>query len=155
MWVAVKLVFRHYQPEELEAGMLFMNILYPGNEDREQVEIWELSEQGLYKEITPELMFMENGFPVKPYLVDEENRLVATPDELGWFDPGYRAQELIEFGVTEMNFILAEFDGLLEVFVNDDALEQGELDPVFEGDWVIMRFLTDDEDAEELYLEEE
>jgi len=155
MWIAVELVFRHYQPQKLEAGMLFMNTLYPGHEDKEQIEVWELKEENLYDQLTPEIVFMENGYPVKPYLIDDEDRAIVTPDEIGWFDPGSVSETLIKFGINEMNFIMQEFDGILEMFVDEDALEKGEIIPIFEDDLVILRFLTDDEDAEELYLEEE
>jgi hypothetical protein len=155
MWIAVELVFRHYQPQELEAGMLFMNTLYPGHEDKEQIEVWELKEENLYDQLTPEIVFMENGYPVMPYLIDDEDRAIVTPDEIGWFDPGSVSETLIKFGINEMNFIMQEFDGILEMFVDEDGLEEGEIIPIFEDDLVILRFLTDDEDAEQLYLEKE
>ena len=54
-----------------------------------------------------------------------------------------------------LGYIIKDKDGLLEIFVNEDELEKGIVDPVYEDNLVILRFLTDDEDAEELYLEEE
>lgn len=155
MWIAVELVFRHYQPQELEAGMLFMNTLYPGHEDKEQIEVWELKEEDLNDQLTPEIVFMENGYPVIPYLIDDEDKAIVTSDEIGWFDPGFVSETLIKFGINEMNFIMREFDGILEMFVDEDGLEEGEIIPIFEDDLVILRFLTDDEGVEQLYLEEE
>jgi len=145
MFVAVELHFRHYDPEELRAGMLFMNHLYPGNEGREHIEIFELTQESIHEQVTPELMFMENGFPVYPYLLDLEGAVVATPEEIGLFDPGDISDNLIDFGVKEMNFIMQEFDGLLEVFVDEDKYEEGVTLPILDDGQVIMKFLDDNE----------
>lgn len=152
MFVAVELHFRHYDTEELRAGMLFMNHLYPGNEGREHIEIFELTKESIHEQITPEIMYMENGFPVYPYLLDLEGKVVSTPEEIGLFDPGDVSDSLIEFGVKEMNFIMQEFDGLLEVFVDEDEYEQGLTVPVLDNGQVILKFLDDNE--EEPYWED-
>ena len=152
MFVAVELHFRHYDAEELRAGMLFMNHLYPGNKGREHIEIFELTKESIHEQITPEIMYMENGFPVYPYLLDLEGKVVSTPEEIGLFDPGDVLDSLIEFGVKEMNFIMQEFDGLLEVFVDENEYEQGLTVPVLDNGQVILKFLDDNE--EEPYWED-
>ncbi len=157
MFVAVELHFRHYDAEELKAGMLFMNHLYPGSEEREHIEIFELTKESIHEQVTPEIMYMENGFPVYPYLLDSDGRVVATPEEIGMFliINEYEDEEAyVDFGVTEMNFIMREFDGLLEVFVDEDEYEQGYIIPVLDDGQVIMKFLEDNLE-DELYLEEE
>ena len=153
MFVAVELHFRHYDAEELKAGMLFMNHLYPGSEEREHIEVFELTKESIHEQVTPEIMYMENGFPVYPYLLDLDGKVVSTHEEIGLFDPGDVSVNLIDFGVTEMNFIMREFDGLLEVFVDEDEYEKGLTVPVLDDGKVIMKFLDDNDD--ELYLEEE
>jgi hypothetical protein len=150
MWIAVELALHHYDIDELEPGMWFMNHLYPGHEDRELVEVWELSEEATIND--KEILFMESGFPVQPFLVDEEGSVIVTPDEIGWWDAGDIAEELIPFGINEVNFILREFDGLLEMFVDEDALEEGFIEPILENDLVILRFLTDDDGEQEQLL---
>ena len=152
MFVAVELHFRHYDAEELKEGMLFMNHLYPGTE-REHIEIFMLNKEAIHEMITLEIMYMENGFPVYPYLLDSDGKVVATPEEIGLFDPGDASVNLIDFGVKEINFIMREFDGLLEVFVDEDEYEQGDIVPVLDEGKVILKFLDDNDD--ELYLEEE
>lgn len=154
MFVAVELHFRQYDAKELKEGMLFMNHLYPGSEEREHVEIFKLNKESLHELISPEIMFMENGFPVYPYLLDSDGKIVATPDEIGLFDPGEASVNLIEFGVKEMNFIMREFDGLLEVFVDEDEYEQGDIVPVLDDDQVILKFLDDNEEELDPYWED-
>jgi len=152
MFVAVELHFRHYDAEELKEGMLFMNHLYPGTE-REHIEIFMLKKESIHEMITPEIMYMENGFPVYPYLLDSDGKVVATPEEIGLFDPGDVSDNLIDFEVNEINFIMREFDGLLEVFVDEDEYEQGDIIPVLDEGKVILKFLDDNDD--ELYFEED
>lgn len=152
MFVAVELHFRHYDAEELRAGMLFMNHLYPGSEERGHIEVFELTEESIHEQVTPEIMYMENGFPVYPYLLDLDGKVVSTPEEIGLFDPGDVSVNLIDFGVKEMNFIMREFDGLLEVFVDEDEYEQGLTVPILDDGKVIIKFLDDNE--EEPYWED-
>ncbi len=152
MFVAVELHFRHYDAEELKEGMLFMNHLYPGTE-REHIEIFMLKKESIHEMITPEIMYMENGFPVYPYLLDSDGKVVATPEEIGLFDPGDVSDNLIDFEVNEINFIMREFDGLLEVFVDEDEYEQGDIIPVLDEGKVILKVLDDNDD--ELYFEED
>lgn len=153
MFVAVELHFRHYDTEELKEGMLFMNHLYPGSE-REHVEIFKLRKEAIHELITPEIIFMENGFPVYPYLLDSDGKVVATPEEIGLFDPGEASVNLIDFDVKEMNFIMREFDGLLEVFVDEDEYEQGVIEPVLDEGKVILKFLDDNEEEPDPYWED-
>ena len=155
MWIACELVFRHYNPGKLEEGMLFMNELYPGHDVKEHVEVWALTKEGMHKQITYDMMVFESGYPVQPWIMTDNGRIAAIPDELGWFDPGDISDSLIPFTLKEMNFIMREFDGLLEIFVNEDELEKGIIDPVYEDDLVILRFLTDDEDDDKHNDEEE
>jgi len=61
------------------------------------------------------------------------------------FDPGDISDNLIDFGVKEMNFIMQEFDGLLEVFVDEDKYEEGVTLPILDDGQVIMKFLDDNE----------
>ncbi|MAO23558.1 MAG: hypothetical protein CMJ25_22660 [Phycisphaerae bacterium] len=150
MWIAVELEFKHYEAEELEEGMLFMNHLYPGNDDRENIEIYTLTKDMMHDLITPEIIFLENGYPVLPYLHDLDGLVVANPDQLGWFDPGDEFDSMIPFTPTEMNFILREFDGLLEVFVDEDLYEEGIVRPILEDGYVITKFLDDDQSDYEL-----
>ena len=96
---------------------------------------------------------MDKGFPVYPYLLDSDGKVVATPEEIGLFDPGDVSDNLIDFEVNEINFIMREFDGLLEVFVDEDEYEQGDIIPVLDEGKVILKFLDDNDD--ELYFEED
>lgn len=148
MWIAVQLAYHHYSPNEIKNDTLFMNRMNYST-DKEIIELWTLDDDMLslleYDDI------IENyGYPVLPYLIDENNKVIAEPYQLGWWDAGDIADELIPFGIKEMNFIMQEFDGLLEVFVDEELLEKNEIEPIFEEGLVIMRFLTEDEEYDQI-----
>ena len=70
------------------------------------------------------------------------------------FDPGEASVNLIDFDVKEMNFIMREFDALLEVFVDEDMYEQGVIEPVLDEGKVILKFLDDNEEEPDPYWED-
>lgn len=148
-WIEIKLVLRHYVPEKIEPGMLFLNTLYPNNDEKELTEVWAITEDHLDEHIDDEFIIYENGYPVEPYLIQEECNLIVTPDEIGWFDAGERADSLIEFGIPEINFILREFDGWLEVAIDEDSLDDDIIQPVLDDDWVILKFIDEEQDDDE------
>jgi len=148
MWIAVQLAYHHYSPDDIKNDTLFMNRINYST-DKEIIELWTLDDDMLslleYDNI------IENyGYPVLPYLIDENNKIIAEPDQLGWWDAGDITDELIPFGIKEMNFIMQEFDGLLEIFVDEELLEKNEIEPIFEEGLVIMRFLTEDEEHDQI-----
>jgi len=148
MWIAVQLGYHHYSPDDIKNDTLFMNRINYST-DKEIIELWTLDDDMLslleYDNI------IENyGYPVLPYLIDENNKIIAEPDQLGWWDSGDITDELIPFGIKEMNFIMQEFDGLLEIFVDEELLEKNEIEPIFEEGLVIMRFLTEDEEHDQI-----
>lgn len=144
MWIAVQLAYNHYSPDEIEEGMLFMNHIQP-NTEKEIIEVWEIDKETL-KLLEKDDIIKLYGYPVLPYLIDEYEKVVAAPEELGWWDAGDVTEELIKFSIKELNFIMREFDGLLELLVDEDELEQGYIEPILEEDLVIMRFLTEEEE---------
>jgi hypothetical protein len=143
MWIAVQLAYHHHSPETIKEGMLFMNHIKP-NTEKEIIEVWEID-----KKIIELLEYNDiiklYGYPVLPYLIDEDQNVVTIPDEIGWWDAGDVTDELINITIQELNFIMREFDGLLELLVDEDELEQGYIEPILENELVIMRFLKEED----------
>jgi len=146
MWIALELVYNQYGPDEIEPGTLFMNLLYVGT-DREVVEVFEIDEQTADLANKRLINIDEYGYPVQPFLVDEEGAVIITPEEIGWFDHP-REELLQEFTTKEMNIVMRDFDGLLEIFVDEDQLEKGIIEPIYDQELVILRGLSPDEDDE-------
>lgn len=147
MFIEAELEFRHYKPTKLEPGMLFINHINPGHPDKEHVQVWQITEDYFHNEISDDILIEENGFPVKPFIIG--SKLIITPDEIGTFIiiNEYEDEEAyIEFGITEMNFILREFQGWCEVLIYEDSYFNKLVEPIYdENDKVIIKFIDEEE----------
>jgi len=119
-----KIIFKSYMPKRLEKGMLFLNedVLYELEKD--------LPNKDEYISI--------NGAPVEPYIIIEgdpniasDTYIIATPDEIGWWDEGEHTDELREISFADLKFVIEFCDSLI----------------VIEGDW----YDIDDEEAHQSY----
>jgi len=151
MWLEVNLKVNFYQPEDLLAGMWFMNSLYPGT-DREFVELWVLEEDIIEEEY--DNFVNKNGFPVEPMLTleminpDESDLIVAYPPEIGWV---HEDDELRPFDIDDANWIIQYNDGKVHILVDEQAYDQDEtIFTITEDQEVILQYLFledfDDED---------
>ena len=151
MWLEVNLKVNFYQPEDLLAGMWFMNSLYPGT-DREFVELWPLEEDVIEEEY--DNFVAKNGFPVEPMLTleminpDESDLIVAYPPEIGWV---HEDDELRPFDIDDANWIIQYNDGKVHILVDEQAYDQDEtIFTITEDQEVILQYLFledfDDED---------
>jgi hypothetical protein len=146
MYYPAELVYKNYMPDELTSGMLFMKILHPGTV-KELVELWTLDRVPQDKD----KFLSENGAPVELFIIDEEGEILAEPDEIAWFDLGEAFMTLTDISLKELNIILNEHDGLVEIEINDEDYEEGYVSPTLQMDKVTLRFLTDyDEEEDDL-----
>ena len=88
------------------------------------------------------------GYPVQPYILDDDNHVVATPDEIGHFDHPVFEDEYQVFSYKEMNIIMRDFDGLCEILVDEQELEDNFIQPVYIDELVVLRGLSPEEDDE-------
>lgn len=152
MWLEVNLKVNFYQPEDLLAGMWFMNSLYPGT-DREFVELWVLEEDIIEEEY--DNFVNKNGFPVEPILTleminpDESDLIVAYPSEIGWVYED--DDELRTFDIDDANWIIQNNDGKVSILVDGEAYEQDEtIFTITEDQEVILKyFFLEDLNAED------
>lgn len=145
MFYPAELAYRNYMPDELESGMLFMKILHQGT-IKESIEIWTLDRVPQYKD----RFLSENGAPIELYVMDEDGEVLAEPDEIAWFDLGEAFMTLTDISLKEINIILNEYDGLVEIEISDEDYEEGYVSPSYQMDKVTLRFLTEyDEDEED------
>ena len=142
MWLEVNLKVNFYQPEDLLAGMWFMNSLYPGT-DREFVELWLLEEDVIEEEY--DNFVAKNGFPVEPMLTleminpDESDLIVAYPPEIGWV---HEDDELRPFDIDDANWIIQYNDGKVHILVDEQAYDQDEtIFTITEDQEVILQYL--------------
>jgi len=150
MWYTGEIVLKSYLPFTLEEGMLFVNRISVGIMEP-YVELWALEE-------VPEdadAFMATNGAPVELFIIDEDEELLATEEELGWWDEGQHTDELREISLDDINYLLRECDGYIDIEISDETEDPGVI--LFE-DRVILRVPESDDDWDETLdeqLEEE
>ena len=133
MWIACEIVLKSYLPSELEEGMLFVNRISVGVAEP-YIELFELKE---LPQDTDEFL-TRAGAPVELYIIDEDENIIAEHDEIGcWWDE--ENDEFYEFTLDDVNFILREHEGMIDVYYDDEE----EL-PVFYDDKIILGIAEED-----------
>lgn len=116
MWMPAEISLSSYLPPELEVGMLFINRISVGVIDP-YIELFELEE-------VPEdadAFMANNGAPVKMIIITpEDGNVRATQDEIGWWDEGEDSDEYREVTLDDINFLLRECDGYVDIEFDDD-----------------------------------
>jgi len=163
MFTLAKLVFKSYMPRRLEKGMWFKrehSDVLLGNVYN-YFTIYEL------KEIPNDMYhYMSmNGAPVEPYIVmptqnpDDKEEILATPDQIGWWDEGDTSDDLEDLSLDIINAYIYGEDGedgyiALEVFDSED--EEGiHRNVVFFHNKVTIRHVTLVDEHEEDWDDDE
>lgn len=129
MFTLAKLVFKSYMPLQLEKGMWFASkqkdLVY--GKVYEYLQLRELTHIPQDKDS----YIAVNGAPVEPYIVmpmlnpDSPEQILATPDQIGWWDQGDTSDDLEDLTVQIINAYIYGEDGedgaiALEVFDSED-----------------------------------
>jgi hypothetical protein len=118
MWYPVELSLSSYLPDELEVGMLFANRISVGVIEP-YIELFEL------KEIPedPDAFMSKHGAPVSLVIVDGDDNVIATHEDIGWWDEGDHTDELRDITLDDINLIARDWQGALVIEVDDDTEE--------------------------------
>ena len=114
MWFPAEIVLKSYLPSELEVGMLFTNRISVGVIEP-YVELFELEEIPE----DPDVFMAKHGCPVQMWIIDGNEDILATPEQIGWWDEGSHTDELRDVTLNEINFLLRECEGTVEIEVED------------------------------------
>lgn len=158
MFTQAKLVLQSYKPLRLEKGMWFIATHH------DQVSIYELG-YNIYSDEQKETFVQLNGYPVEPYLyivgnpnIPDETFVIATPEQIGWFDEGEHSDEMHDITIKEINNIL-DNDGYCQIEVEEENLDDDEaqeeyinIAPVIMQDKVVIRYEYEDDDGEPDYI---
>jgi len=140
VWYPAEIVLKSYLPLELEEGMLFINRISVGIIEP-YVELWELEE-------VPEdidSFIATNGAPVELIIItSEDGNVRAVQDNIGWWDEGEDTDELREITLEDINYLLREFDGYVDLEFDDD---DGDI-VLYDGKVVLS--IVPEDDLEEL-----
>jgi hypothetical protein len=143
MWYTGELVLKSYLPFKLEEGMLFVNRISVGVIDP-YIELYMLEE-------IPEdqdAFMATNGAPVDMFIIDDDENILAVEEDFAWWDEGPWTDELREISLDDINFILQECDGYIDIEISEDEEEEGLLPILFE-DKIILRVPESDDDFDE------
>lgn len=137
MWYPAEIVLKSYLPLELEEGMLFINRISVGIMEP-YVELWSL------EEIPDDIdSFMTtNGAPVRLLIVDDNDDILATHDQIGWWDEGEHTDELRDITLDDINYLLREFDGYVDIEFDENE------DIILHDDKVVLSIILEEESYE-------
>lgn len=134
MWYPAEISLSSYLPKELEEGMLFINRISVGVIEP-YIELFELEE-------IPEDMdeFMsKNGAPVELVIIDDEGGILASHDEIGWWDEGNDSDEYRNITLDDINYLLRELDGYVDIEVDEYGV-------ILMEDKVVLSLAPEEED---------
>ena len=134
MWFPAEISLSSYLPDELEEGMLFINRISVGVIEP-YIELFELEEIPE----DPEAFMVKHGAPIELLIIDDEERIIASHDQIGWWDEGEDTDELRDITLDDINYILRELDGYVDI--EYDEIED---DFVMYEDKIVLSIVTDD-----------
>lgn len=114
MWYPAEISLSSYLPPELEEGMLFINRISVGVIEP-YIELFELEE-------IPEdadAFMTKHGAPVELVIIDDEGQLLASHDEIGWWDDGDDTDEYRDITLDDINYILRELEGYVDIEIDN------------------------------------
>jgi hypothetical protein len=121
-------------PKTLEKGMLFVEA------SEEGIQLFELDSIPRDEK----QFILDNGAPMEMYIIDGDD-VIVEPHELGWIDEGDDSENLYPISIEEINYILNECDGWLELEIIEDFFDEDEqIVPNFVEEKVVIRILTEE-----------
>lgn len=136
MWYPAEIAVKSYLPPELEVGMLFTNRISVGVIEP-FIELFELEEIPE----DPDAFMAKHGVPVELLIIDEDGDVLASHNEIGWWDDGEHSDEYRDITLDDINYLLREFDGYVDIQIEDEE----DFFVVFIEDKVVLSLVPDEE----------
>lgn len=129
-----ELVLKSYMPKTLEIGMLFINVT------ENEKTLFEL--ESIPRD--EEKFIIDNGAPMELFIVDGDD-VIVEHTEIGFIDDGEDSENLYPISIEEINYIINECDGWLELEIIEDFFDEDEqIVPNFVNEKVVIRILTEE-----------
>jgi hypothetical protein len=136
MWYPAEISLSSYLPLELEEGMLFINRISVGVMEP-YIELWELEE--IPEDI--DSFMSKHGAPVNVIIITpHDGNVRAVQHQIGWWDDGDDTDEYREVTLDDINFLLREYDGYVDIEFDDD-----DEDIVIIEDKVVLSLASEDD----------
>lgn len=147
MFIKAQLVVKSYMPVTLEKGDWFVRKHFQGT-DRESTDIFQLD-----KVPTDQDEFLSiNGYPIEIFIIEEyldgsKPAILATPEQIGWWDEDEELDEYTDISLKQINMIINDYNSFVCIDVDGDTGE-----PTLLEDKVILTYPYDyeEEDYEEM-----
>lgn len=137
MYYPVKLILINYVPNELRKGLLFASTLFP-NTEKQRMEVWAHESR---THLSATEFFEIHGFPVEMKLLTEEGLEIASGEQLAWWDDNDSSSEnLKDMTLNEVNTILNDYEGVVDILIDEDYYSLGNVVPLIAMDKVVLRF---------------
>lgn len=137
MYLLAHLAFKSYDPDEIKAGMLFI--------DARGERVIELMSDSDNKERTVQYL----GYPVQVYIVDDNDNVLAMPHEVGLWDVNDKEHGYRPITPREYNHLMYEWDGLVEIQCIDvDPMSGLPPMPALVTGKVVLRSPVEEEETE-------
>lgn len=154
MYIKAKLVFDRYIPDQIEKGTWFKQTITQNVYGRNYTydRVFQMNSVGRLSPEDFDSFIQMHGAPVNPVIVgipanqDDNAVVIAFPHEIGWIDDGPGTDELRDIEIKDINHILEEYDGELEIEVSDSKFEEGLIVPIKFMDKVTVRLLWNEDD---------
>ncbi len=137
MWYPAEIAVKSYLPPELEVGMLFTNRISVGVIEP-FIELFELEEIPE----DPDAFMAKHGCPVELLIIDEDGDILASHDEIGWWDEGDDVDEYRDITLDDINYLLRELEGYIDIQIEDEE----DFFVVFVEDKVVLSLVTEEND---------
>ena len=129
MYYPAELVLRNYIPDSIEPGMFFI-VRDASGKPVQPLQLWQNALAGI------------DQYPVELYVIDPtDHSILATPTQIGWFDPGEDSDEYHDIELKDINLILGEHEGMIEIEIDEMASIYGATNVTLEEGKVIIRAL--------------
>jgi hypothetical protein len=81
----------------------------------------------------------KHGAPVELGILINDVDIIATHDQIGWWDEGDDVDELRDITLDDVNYLIREFEGYVDILVDDDDT------PIIEEGRVVLSLVPDEE----------
>ena len=154
MFIKAKLVFDSYIPQQIDKGTWFKQTITQNIYGRNYTydRVFQMNSVGKLSPEDFDSFIQMHGSPVMPVIVsitanpDERAAVLAQPHQIGWIDDGPGTDELRDIEIKDINIILEDYDGELEIEIEDAAFEHGIATPIIFMDKVTIRLVWDEDD---------
>lgn len=127
MYYQAELVLKNYIPDSIETDMFFI-IRDETGEPKYPINLWAFPSP-MILDFPLEKIFDKLGYPVKLFIIDpifnpmsynvDNSRILATPEQIGWFDEGEEIDEYRDITLKDINLIFGEHEGRIEIEIDE------------------------------------